>query len=55
MTKKQSGPFVFLLVALASVVIIAAGIQASADILNPILLAAVITIVVMPLPGKSDR
>ena len=41
---------VFLLLGLASVVIIAVGIKASASILNPILLAAVITVVVLPAP-----
>jgi AI-2 transport protein TqsA len=41
---------------LASIFVIAAGIRGTADILNPILLAAVITIVVMPLPGRlTDR
>ncbi len=41
---------VFLLLGLASIVIIAVGIKASASILNPILLAAVITVVVLPAP-----
>ena len=45
-------PLVYLLVGLASIFIIVFGIQASAFILNPILLAGVITIAVSPLPGK---
>lgn len=44
--------FVLLLVALACVVIIILGIQAFAYIINSILLAAVITIAVIPLPQK---
>jgi len=43
---------VYLLVGLASIFVIIFGIQASAFILNPILLAGVITIAVSPLPGK---
>ena len=47
---------VYLLIGLASIFIIIFGIQASAFILNPILLAGVITIAVSPLPGKlSER
>jgi predicted PurR-regulated permease PerM len=48
---EQSRPL-SLLLALASLFIIIFGIQATAPILNPILLAAVITIAVLPLPGK---
>lgn len=52
MIEKKPQSIVFLLVGMASIVIIAAGIMASAKILNPILLAAVITIVVLPVPQK---
>lgn len=47
--------FVYLLVALASIVIIVFGIQSSAYIVNSILLAAVITIGVLPLPRGLIR
>ncbi len=50
MDTSKSQPVVLLLVAVASVFIITWGIKSSAAILNPILLAAVITIVVLPLP-----
>ena len=50
MIEKRPQSLVFLLLGMASIVIIAAGIKASADILNPILLAAVITVVVLPTP-----
>ena len=50
MIEKAPRSLVFLLLGLASMFIIAAGIKASASILNPILLAAVITIVVLPAP-----
>ncbi len=43
---------VIYLVAIASFFIILFGIRESAEVLNPILLAAVITIVVLPIPGK---
>jgi len=46
------GRAVIYLVAAASIFIILGGIRASADILNPILLAAVITITVLPIPGR---
>lgn len=48
---ERSKPFLYLLVGLASVFIIVGGIRASAPIINPILLAVVITIAVLPLPG----
>lgn len=44
--------FVYLLVAAASVVIIVLGIQSSAYIINSILLAAIITIAVLPIPRR---
>jgi AI-2 transport protein TqsA len=46
----KSYPVLVLLVGLASIFIISWGIKASAVILNPILLAAVITVVVLPMP-----
>jgi len=49
---KLSGRAVIYLVAIASMFVILFGIRASADILNPILLAAVITITVLPIPGR---
>ena len=48
---EQSKPFIFLLIGLASVFIIIAGIQDLAFILNPILLSVVITIALIPVPG----
>jgi AI-2 transport protein TqsA len=50
--KEQSQRFMYLLVGLACLFIIIWGIQNSAFILNPILLALVITITVLPLPQK---
>ena len=47
-----SGRGVVYLVAVASIFVILFGIRGTADILNPILLAAVITIVVLPIPGR---
>jgi AI-2 transport protein TqsA len=49
---KSIVPFVLLLVALACVFIILLGIQSSAYIINSILLAALITLAVMPIPMK---
>ena len=49
---KSIVPFVLLLVALACVFIILLGIQSSAYIINSILLAALITLAVMPIPKK---
>jgi predicted PurR-regulated permease PerM len=49
---KSIVPFVILLVALACVFIILLGIQSSAYIINSILLAALITLAVMPIPRK---
>ena len=43
---------IYLVVALASIFIIMLGIKATAAIINPILLAVVITIAVLPLPHK---
>jgi predicted PurR-regulated permease PerM len=43
------------MVALASIFVILFGIRASASILNPILLAVVITITVLPIPGKLTK
>lgn len=55
MERTQSKSFIFLLIGFAAIFIIAWGIRASAAILNPILLAAVITIVVLPLPAKLEQ
>lgn len=55
MNASKSQPVVFLLVALASVFVIAWGIKTSAPILNPILLATVITVVVLPMPQRLTR
>jgi predicted PurR-regulated permease PerM len=52
---EQSKPLLYLLVGLASVFIIIAGIRDLSFILNPILLAVVITITVIPLPGWFAR
>jgi predicted PurR-regulated permease PerM len=50
-----SGRLVFYLVALASIFVILFGIRGSASIINPILLAAVITIAVLPIPGRLKK
>ena len=52
MAKIQTRSFAVLVVSLAAMFIIVWGIQSTSSILNPILLAAVITIVVMPIPAK---
>jgi len=49
------GKLVIYLVAFAAVFVILFGIRASASILNPILLAAVITITVLPIPGRLKK
>ncbi|MFN2170519.1 MAG: AI-2E family transporter, partial [Candidatus Promineifilaceae bacterium] len=49
--KELSGRLVIYLVGAACIFIILFGIRASAYILNPILLAIVITITVLPIPG----
>jgi len=49
------GRLVIYLVALASVFVILFGIRASAYIINPILLAAVITITVLPVPSRLTK
>jgi AI-2 transport protein TqsA len=46
------GRLVIYLVAFAAVIVILFGIRSSASIINPILLAAVITITVLPIPGR---
>jgi predicted PurR-regulated permease PerM len=50
-----TGRGVIYLVALASIFLILGGIRASATILNPILLAAVITITVLPIPSRLTK
>lgn len=49
---EQSKPLLYLIVGMAGIFIIIFGIRLSADILNPILLAIVITIAVSPIPAK---
>jgi predicted PurR-regulated permease PerM len=55
MSGSKAPPFVVLLVSAACVFIITWGIKTSAAILNPILLAAVITIIVLPMPQYFNR
>ena len=49
---KYSGRLPIYLVSLAAICILLFGIRAAAPILNPILLAVVITITVLPIPGR---
>jgi AI-2 transport protein TqsA len=49
------GRLVIYLVAAASVFVVLFGIRGSASILNPILLAMVITITVLPIPGRLTK
>ncbi len=49
------GRLVIYLVAFASIFVVLFGIRASASIINPILLAAVITITVLPVPGRLAK
>jgi AI-2 transport protein TqsA len=49
------GRLVIYLVALAAIFVILAGIRSSAYIINPILLAAVITITVLPIPSRLTK
>lgn len=49
------GRLVVYLVAFASIFVVLFGIRASASILNPILLAAVITITVLPIPSRLTK
>ena len=53
--KDQSGRLVIYLVALASIFVVLFGIRGTAFILNPILLAVVITITVLPIPGRLSQ
>jgi AI-2 transport protein TqsA len=50
-----SGRLVIYLVGLASIFLILSGIRQTASILNPILLATVITITALPIPGRLMR
>lgn len=50
MSGSRSQPVTVLLVSLASVFVIAWGVKSSAAVINPILLATVITIIVLPMP-----
>jgi predicted PurR-regulated permease PerM len=54
MNRPQSNLVIYL-VALASIFVILFGIRGSADIINPILLAAVITITVLPIPSRLTK
>ncbi len=55
MSEEQPRRFSFLLIGLASIFVIIWGIQNLKFIINPILLALVITITVLPLPGKLTK
>jgi len=50
-----SNRLVIYLVALASIFVVMFGIQQTSSIINPILLASVITIAVLPIPGKLTK
>ena len=50
-----SSRLVIYLVGLASIFVILFGIRGSASIINPILLAVVITITVLPIPGRLTK
>jgi AI-2 transport protein TqsA len=52
---KYTGRLPIYLVSLAAICIVLFGIRAAAPILNPILLAMVITITVLPIPGRLTR
>jgi AI-2 transport protein TqsA len=52
---KIQGNLVVYLVAMAAVFVILFGIRASATIINPIMLAIVITITVLPVPGRLKK
>ena len=53
--EKYSGRLPVYLVSLAAIFIVLGGIRATAPILNPILLAMIITIVVLPIPGRLTK
>ena len=53
--KELSGRLVIYMVGAACIFVILFGIRASASIINPILLAAVITITVLPIPGRLTQ
>jgi len=50
-----SGRLVVYLVGMASIFVILFGIRGSASIINPILLATVITITVLPIPSRLTK
>lgn len=52
---KPQGQLVIYLVGLASIFVILFGIRASASIINPILLAIVITVTVLPVPSRLTK
>ena len=51
----QSNKLAILLVSIASIIVILFGLRESASIINPILLAVVITITALPIPGSLTR
>jgi AI-2 transport protein TqsA len=51
----QTGKLVMYLVAIASLFVILFGLRGTAPIINPILLATVITITALPIPGRLTR
>ncbi len=53
--KELSGRLVIYMIGAACIFVILFGIRASASIINPILLAAVITITVLPIPGRLTQ
>jgi predicted PurR-regulated permease PerM len=55
MIEQKSRPFVLLLISAACIFIIIWGIRSSAYIINPILLAGIITITVLPLPERLKK
>jgi AI-2 transport protein TqsA len=52
---KLSGQLVIYLVGVASIFVVLFGIRGTASIINPILLAVVITITVLPIPGRLTK
>ncbi len=52
---KSLNQLVIYMVAMASLFVILFGIRATSPIINPILLAIVITITALPIPGKLTR
>jgi predicted PurR-regulated permease PerM len=55
MNNLPQGRLIFYLVALASIFVIMFGVRETASIINPILLATVITITVLPIPSRLTK